>query len=267
MKLLFFGDIVARAGRQALSEVLPHWREIYEPDIIIGCVDNLAHGKGATEKTLAELLSLGFAGFTTGDHVLNSPTGLALVGDARWPMVRPLNVLESTPGVGARRLPLPDGHELLLVHLMGQVFTPGEFTSPFAAVTEVLAAETARDNLGGVVVDIHAEATSEKVALGWYLNGQVTAVLGTHTHIPTRDEWVLPRGTAYVTDVGMTGVRESVLGVEKDIILRRFTEGGLERFEPAEHGTVIVTAVLVTFDALSGRASAIERLSQEVVVG
>ena len=266
MRILFFGDIVARAGRQAIAQVLPGWLKKYSPQAVIGCVDNLAHGKGATEKTLTELMNIGFTAFTTGDHVLNSPTGLALVGDARWPIVRPLNAAEGTPGVGARRLSLSDGHELLLIHLMGQVFMPGEFPSPFAAVDEALAQETARGNLAGAVIDIHAEATSEKVALGWHLDGRALAVLGTHTHIPTRDEWILPQGTAYVTDVGMTGIRESVLGVKTDIILRRFIAASAERFEPAEVGTVMVTAVVVTFDPVSGRASEIERLTESVTL-
>ena len=135
-----------------------------------------------------------------------------------------------------------------------------------AAVDEALAQETARGNLAGAVIDIHAEATSEKVALGWYLDGRALAVLGTHTHIPTRDEWILPQGTAYVTDVGMTGIRESVLGVKTDIILRRFIAASAERFEPAEVGTVMVTAVVVTFDPVSGRASEIERLTESVTL-
>lgn len=265
MKILFFGDIVARAGRQAVAQVLPKWQKKYSPEAVIGCVDNLAHGKGATEKTLQELIGLGFNAFTTGDHVLNSPTGLNLVADDSLPIVRPLNAPLATPGAGAKIISV-GGKKLLLVHLMGQVFIPGDFSSPFAAIDQLLSINDFTDGVDGIVVDVHAEATSEKIALGWHLDGKVTAVLGTHTHIPTCDEWIMPGGTAYVTDVGMTGVRESVLGVKTQIILDRFVNQGTERFEPAETGTVIVTAMLVNFAEKKGPANTIERLVEHVTI-
>ena len=263
MKLLFFGDIVARPGRQAVRQTLPKWQKEYLPDVVIGCVDNLAHGKGATAKTIAELKELGFSAFTTGDHVLNSPAGLELVADESLPIVRPLNAPSGTPGVGARRISVGK-NDLLLVHLMGQVFMPGDYSSPFKAVDEILQDENSITGVSGIVVDVHAEATSEKVALGWYLDGRVTAVLGTHTHITTADEWIMPKGTAYITDVGMTGVKESVLGVKTEIIIDRFVHEGKERFEPAESGTVIVNALLVTFD--NKQATSIERLRESVTI-
>ncbi|KKS74693.1 MAG: Metallophosphoesterase [Parcubacteria group bacterium GW2011_GWA2_42_80] len=265
MRVLFFGDIVARAGRRAVAQVLPGWQKKYSPQLIIGCVDNLAHGKGATIKTIIELKDIGFNAFTTGDHVLNSPQGLELVTDDSLPIVRPLNVPVGTPGVGARKISIGK-HQVLLVHLMGQVFMPGDYDSPFTAVDQLLQDETLVKDVAGIIVDVHAEATSEKVALGWYLDGRVTAVLGTHTHIPTADAWIMPKGTAYVTDIGMTGVRESVLGVKTNIILDRFVNEGKERFEPAEAGTVLVTAMLIDFDAKNGRASAIERIAESVTI-
>lgn len=264
MKILFFGDVVARAGRQAVARVLPEWQKKYNPQFIFGCVDNLAHGKGATNKTVIELKELGFNGFTTGDHVLNSPQGLELVADESLSIVRPLNAPVGTPGLGAKKI-LNNGKNILLVHLMGQVFMPGDYDSPFKAMDKILADESQTDDVAGIIVDIHAEATSEKIAMGWYLDGRVSAVLGTHTHVPTADNWLLPKGTAYVTDVGMTGVRESVLGVKTDIILDRFVKEGKERFEPAENGTIIVTAVLIELDS-NGRAVGIERLTKEVTI-
>ncbi len=265
MRLLFFGDIVARAGRQAVAQVLPSWQKKYTPDFVIGCVDNLAHGKGATAKTITELQELGFSGFTTGDHVLNSPAGLELVADKNWPIVRPLNAPQGTPGVGARIIPAGE-QKILLVHVMGQVFMPGDYESPFLAIDKLLQDESLIKDVGGIFVDIHAEATSEKVGLGWYLDGRVTAVLGTHTHIPTSDSWLMPQKTAYITDVGMTGIRESVLGVKTEIILDRFVNEGKERFEPAETGTVIVNAVLINFDNKTRAADAIEPLRQAVTI-
>lgn len=263
MKLLFFGDIVAKPGRQAVREVLPKWLKQYSPDAVIGCVDNLAHGRGATAKTIAELKELGFNAFTTGDHVLNSPVGLALVTQESLSIVRPLNAPVNTPGVGARKI-ICGKNKLLLVHLLGQVFMPGDYSSPFTAMDQLLRDKLLIDDVSGIFVDVHAEATSEKVALGWYLDGRVTAVLGTHTHIATADAWVMPKGTAYITDVGMTGVRESVLGVKTEIILDRFVHENKDRFEPAVKGTVIVNAVLVTFD--NKQASAIKQLTDSVTV-
>lgn len=264
MKIIFFGDIVARAGRQAVAQVLPGWQKKYSPDFIFGCVDNLAHGKGATEKTITELKDLGFNGFTTGDHVLNSPQGLELIAGENLPIVRPLNTPINTPGVGYKKI-INNQKSVLLVHLMGQVFMPGDYDSPFTLIDKLLSEESLATDITGIIVDIHAEATSEKVALGWYLDGRVSAVFGTHTHIPTSDNWIMPKGTAYVTDIGMTGLRESVLGVKTDIILDRFVHGGKERFEPAETGTVMVTAMLVDIDN-KGRAVGIERLDKQVTI-
>lgn len=263
MKILFFGDIVARAGRRALAQVVPQWREQYQPDVIIGNVDNLAHGKGVSSRTLQELVGIGFDAFTSGDHILDSAEGQALLSDARFKFVRPLNVGPGTPGVGAVSLSV-GSRELVLVHVMGQVFMREEAVSPFRALDEFLLQKNR--TAGGIIVDIHAEATSEKVALGWYLDGRVSAVLGTHTHIPTCDEWILPRGTAFVTDIGMTGIRESVLGVKSELSLARFLQGEPVRFEPAEIGTALVTAILVTIDPATGAATAIERLNTSVTI-
>lgn len=265
MKILFFGDIVARPGRRALAQVLPAWRETHQPDVIIGNVDNLAHGKGASPKTLQELVTLGFNAFTSGDHIFDTPEAQALLSDNRFNLVRPLNVAPGTPGLGAVRLTV-GSRELWLVHLIGQVFMRDEFTSPFRAIDELLRSDDLKTRPAAIVVDIHAEATSEKVALGWHLDGRVSAVLGTHTHIPTCDDWILPQGTAYVTDIGMTGIRESVLGVKPELSLARFLTGEPVRFEPAEVGTADVTAMLITIDPASGRAVRLERLREVVTM-
>ena len=265
MKILFFGDIVARAGRTAVASVLPQWQEKYQPDVIIGNVDNLAHGKGASVRTLAELTRLGFSAFTSGDHIFDTPEGQVLLADPSIKLLRPLNSPEGTPGVGSLRLSV-GSRELLLVHLMGQVFMRDGFSSPFAALDEFLTREAGTANTAGVIVDIHAEATSEKVALGWHFDGRVSAIVGTHTHIPTADAWVLPKGTAYVTDVGMCGIRESVLGVKPELSIARFLTGGSVRFEPAEVGSATVTAMLITLDPNTRKAIAFERLSELVTI-
>lgn len=266
MRLLCIGDVVARGGRTALARALPAWRERYVPDAVVACVDNLAHGKSATPKTMDELLVLGVNVLTSGDHMLNAPNAGELLTDPRYPVVRPCNCPPGTPGVGWRRVELEQG-TLLVIHVAGQVFMPEHqgFTSPFEAVERALK-EGLSAGPAVTIVDIHAEATSEKVALGWFLDGRVAAVVGTHTHIPTSDEWIMPKGTAYVTDLGMTGIRESVLGVRTDIILRRFTEGAKEAFEPAETGTGVVTGVLIDADTPT-KATRVERLTEYVTIG
>lgn len=263
MKLLFFGDIVGRASRAAVRETLPRWQEQCSPDAIIANVENLAHGKGVSKATLDELLSLGFTAFTSGDHIFSRPEAEGLLTNERYPLVRPANFPAGTPGRGSVRVSL-GSRDLLVVNLIGQVFIQGDYSSPFTTIDRIIAEETVKGNLAGIVVDLHAEATSEKVAMGWHLDGRVTALFGTHTHIPTCDAWVMPKGTAYVSDVGMTGMRESVLGVKTELSLGRFLTGERIHFEPAEVGTVLVTAMLVTFDPATGHASAIERLSAQV---
>ncbi len=263
MKVLFFGDIVGRAARNAVAEVLPGWQEQYQPDAIIGNVENLAHGKGVSKGTLDELLHLGFTAFTSGDHVLSRPEAEELLRNEHYPLVRPANFPVGHPGRGRLRIPL-GSRDLLLVNLIGQVFIDGEFSSPFTTIDQIITEELGRGNLAGILVDMHAEATSEKVALGWHLDGRVTAVLGTHTHVPTCDNWVMPKGTAYVSDIGMTGVRESVIGVKTELSLGRFLTGERIHFEPAEVGTVQVTAMLVTFDPATTKATAIERCTSQV---
>lgn len=265
MRILFFGDIVAKAGRQALAKVLPAWREKYSPEVIIGNIENLAHGKGVTASTLDELLNLGFTAFTSGDHIFARSEAETLLQNKKYALLRPANYPSQVTGKGFLRLSI-GSRDLLLINLMGQVFLPDNYESPFHVVDSILQAEQAVGNLGCIIVDIHAEATSEKVALGWYLDGRVSAVVGTHTHVPTADEWVLPKGTAYVSDVGMTGIRESVIGVKTEIILQRFLTQLPARHEPAETGTVVVTAMLINIDSTTTKANSIERLTELVTI-
>ncbi|MBI5466402.1 MAG: YmdB family metallophosphoesterase [Candidatus Kerfeldbacteria bacterium] len=265
MKVLFFGDIIGRAGRRAVAEILPKWRRAYEPEVVIGNVENLSHGKGVTTKALKELISLGFEAFTSGDHVFHGGHGQILAVDPQYKLIRPLNCQADSLGMGSLRLSL-GSRDLLLVNLAGRVFMPEGYESPFTAMDKLLAVESPRGNLAGVLVDVHAEATSEKVALGWYLDGRVSAVLGTHTHVPTADAWILPQGTAYLTDVGMTGIRESVIGVKTELSLGRFLTGGAIHFEPAEVGTAVINAALVTIDSVTTKATAIERLQEFITL-
>jgi hypothetical protein len=265
MKVLFFGDIIGRAGRQAVSEILPRWRQTYAPDVVIGNVENLSHGKGVTTKALKELITLGFDAFTSGDHIFHGGHGEILAADPQYKIVRPLNCQPNSPGVGSLRLSL-GSRDLLLINLAGQVFMADGYSSPFTAVDKILSEEKTRGNLAGILVDLHAEATSEKVAMSWHLDGRVSALVGTHTHVPTADAWILPQGTAYLTDVGMTGIRESVIGVKTELSLGRFLTDEAIRFEPAEVGTAIINAVLITIDPATARATNIERLQELIAI-
>ncbi|MBU1038873.1 YmdB family metallophosphoesterase [Patescibacteria group bacterium] len=265
MKLLFIGDIVGRAGRQALAKVLPDWRREYQPDLIIANVDNLAHGRGVTKKTLAELASLSIDVFTGGDHVFDTPEAIELLQNSNNFLLRPLNYHPDQPGRGAMRVKV-GSREILIVHLLGQVFMDDQVASPFKTIDEFLKKELLQAPVNGIVIDFHAEATSEKVALGWYLAGQVTAVLGSHTHVMTADERILPGGTAYLTDIGMTGAIDGVIGVKKEGSLQRFLTALPHRLEPLENGQTQVAAVLVTFSPLNGQAEAISRLSKIVAI-
>ena len=263
MKILFIGDVVARIGRQGLALALPQLRSQYKPDVVIANVENLAHGRGVTEKTLNEVTSLGINVCTGGNHIYTKE--LEQLDQLRWHLITPANDPRTKPN-GGWTVVTVNKHKVLGINVYGQIFAPNadDLTSPFMAVDEILE-QNEKQKFEAIIVDHHAEATSEKVALGFYLDGRVTAVLGTHTHIPTADEHVLSGGTAYVTDVGMCGSVDSVLGVKKEIIIDRFTRGGRMVFDYLETGQVRVGAVLVTVGK-NLKATAIERVDTLVMV-
>jgi hypothetical protein len=261
MNILFVGDIFGNAGRKIVREHIGHIREANAVDLTIINAENAAGGFGLTPQIAEDLFDLGADVLTTGNHVwdkrelidyLNS----ASAGSADRPrrVLRPANLQPGLPGHGVYQGTTQGGVAYAVVNLMGRVFMNGT-NDPFHAVNDLLAGIQAKV----IVVDFHAEATSEKVAMGWHLDGRVTAILGTHTHVPTADQRVLPGGTAYQTDVGMSGPYDSVIGVEKEMVLHRFLTGMPGKFEAAK-GNPKMCAALVTCDPLTGRASAIERI-------
>ncbi|MFH1112089.1 MAG: TIGR00282 family metallophosphoesterase [Patescibacteria group bacterium] len=264
MKILFFGDIVAKLGRKALTQILPDWLKQYQPDVVIGNIENLAHGNGFTSSTIKELQSLGFNGFTSGDHAFKQPEAISLMQDKSLLIARPANFSPQVPGQGYIKLSVGT-RELIVINLIGRVFMDEHYDCPFRTADKLLEEINQLPNIGGIIVDIHAEATSEKIALGWYLDGRVSAVVGTHTHIVTADEWVLPKGTAYISDVGMTGGKEGVIGVNREIIIKRFLDQMPAKFDPVEDGLTVVQAVLLDVDS-STKAKSIIRLSKEITV-
>jgi 2',3'-cyclic-nucleotide 2'-phosphodiesterase len=255
-RLLFVGDVVGRPGRRGLAAILPGLRKELLPHLTVVNGENSAGGFGITAKTAAEILAAGADVITTGNHVWDQKQFIEEIASVER-VLRPYNFPPGVPGVGALTIEA-DGERVLVMNLQGRIFLP-DLDDPFRGADQVLAADpTARI----VLCDIHAEATSEKVAMGWYLDGRASAVVGTHTHVPTADARVLPGGTAYVTDVGMVGPRDGVIGVDREAVLRRFLTGMPHRFETAD-GIVTFNSVLVTISRLTGRAIAIRRIDRE----
>ena len=259
MKILFFGDIVGRPGREALREIIPQWKKKYQPDLILANGENLAHGRGITEKALKEILEAGVDLVTSGDHIWNQKGIVSLLEDKEIPLLRPANFPKGVPGQGARIIEIRT-KKILVINLISRVFMHMDYDCPFRRADELL--EELAEETDGIIVDWHSQATSEKVALGWYLDGRVSAVLGTHTHIPTADARILPKGTAYISDVGMVGVRDSSLGADKEMALKMFLTQIPQKLEVAD-GPVEVNAVIVEIDN-QARAKKIKKL-QEIV--
>lgn len=252
IRCLFLGDIVGKPGREAVGATLPELRRRFGADLVIANVENAAGGFGITEAVAQELRSVGVELMTTGNHVWDKREAYAFIADCPY-LVRPANYPPGAPGRGSlvyRVAGIPVG----LVNLSGRAFMDN-LDDPFRLSLDLV--ESLRRETQLIIVDFHAEATAEKVAMGWYLNGKASAVLGTHTHVPTADARILPRGTAYITDVGMVGPRDSVLGMEPETILRRFLTQLPARFPVAE-GPVTVCGVSLELDAESGKAERIE---------
>ena len=253
MKLLFVGDVVGGIGRRTLASLLPGIRDAHQPDFVVVNGENAAGGVGITQKTARELLELGADAITLGNHAFRHREVYEFL-DREERIVRPANYPKGSPGRG-HTVVERDGMRLGVTNLSGLVFLQA-VRSPFAEADAVVA--ELRDHTDAVLVDMHAEATSEKVAMGWHLDGRVTACVGTHTHVPTADARVLPGGTAYVTDVGMTGPRGGVIGVKREQALERFLTLTQVRFETSDEDPWL-NAVVVDGDS-DGKAISIEQV-------
>ncbi|MFZ6035642.1 MAG: TIGR00282 family metallophosphoesterase [Patescibacteria group bacterium] len=263
LSILFFGDIVGKPGRRAVAGVLPDLKKEYQPDLVIANGENLAHGVGVTRKTLDEMRGAGIDFFTSGNHIWSKPEVYEIFKDPDYPLIRPANYGADVPGAGFREITLGQ-HSLLVVNLHGQVFIPEELSNPFDALDDILRQQSREYT--GIIVDFHAEATSEKVAFGWHADGRVAAVLGTHTHIPTADERILPGGTAYITDVGMAGLLNSVIGVNTDVILNNFRGKESRAHDIADHGDCVVNAAVIRIDPTTHAAITIERIQKFITI-
>jgi hypothetical protein len=256
MKILFIGDIMGRPGRELLRRGLAALVDTHDIDLVIANVENTAAGFGVTPDLAKTIIEYGVDVMTSGNHVWDKREAFDYIA-AEPRLLRPANFPAGVPGRGRGLFRTRRGEAVGVVNVMGRVFM-APLDDPFAGALREIEALRAETRV--VLVDFHAEATSEKIAMGWHLDGRATAVIGTHTHVQTADERVLPRGTAYITDVGMTGAHDSIIGIDTEAALGRFLNGLPAKFEVAT-GNPKLHAVVVTADAGSGRATAIERLS------
>jgi 2',3'-cyclic-nucleotide 2'-phosphodiesterase len=255
-RILFVADVVGSPGRDAVKAILPDLKKELSPHLTILNGENSAGGFGITGKLVAELKAAGADVITTGNHVFAQKDFLPELPKLER-VLRPANYPPRAPGQGWCVVEA-GGQEVLVMNLMGRIFVEA-LDDPFRAADAIL---EAHPGVKIVFCDMHAEATSEKTAMGWHLDGRASAVVGTHTHIPTADARVLPGGTAYVTDVGMVGPRDGCIGMDKDIVLQRFLTGVPTRFVVAA-GPVTFNSVLVTINSSTGRATSIQRIDRE----
>jgi 2',3'-cyclic-nucleotide 2'-phosphodiesterase len=256
MKIMFIGDIMGSPGRMAISELLPPIISKKKIDFVIANCENVAAGFGVTKKIVEELYKARIDVLTSGNHIWNKKEVLDFIGDTEK-LLRPANYPATTPGSGTVLVTLPTGESVGVLNLAGRIFMQ-PIDCPFVSAKNKVAELRKKTNI--IIVDIHAEATSEKKALGWYLDGEVSAVLGTHTHVQTADEMILPQGTAYISDVGMTGPFDSVIGIKKEAIIERFLTQMPNRFEVARDD-VRMQGVIMNIDSATGKAISIERVS------
>lgn len=260
MRVLILGDIISKAGRRALKKGLPALRERFGATLVIGNVENAAGLFGITEKVIDEITATGVDVMTSGNHVWDKREGLPLL-ERRDDLLRPANYPDGAPGRGVlvRRV---SGTDVCIINIQGRTYmTP--IDCPFRRVSGILS--EIPSSVKVAIVDFHAEATSEKIAMGFFLDGRVSALVGTHTHVQTADARILDGGTAYITDIGMVGPRDSIIGVKKEQVIDRFLYGIPQRLQ-VEGGTMLINGVVIDVDEKTGRAKAIERVWEEIEV-
>ncbi len=254
MKILFIGDIVGRGGRDMVRETLHSLRKKEKPDLVIANCENLSHGNGFTGKAIEEMQEAGVNFFTNGNHVWGNKDGVNRLGNSNFPVIRPANYPgEETPGEGYRIIKDGNGKKILIANLMGRVFMKKDYDCPFRKMDQILK-ETSKEKLSGIFLDFHAEATAEKIALAHYLDGRVSAVIGTHTHVPTADCQILEKGTAFMSDAGMVGPTNSVIGVKKEIIIQSFLDQMPVKYQPETTGKMIFSSVMIEVDEKTKKA-------------
>ncbi|HOS88473.1 MAG TPA: TIGR00282 family metallophosphoesterase [bacterium] len=249
MKILFVGEIVAKPGREIVQKFLPEIIKEHKPDAVFANCENLSGGRGITEEKIEQMKMVGIDYFTSGEHIFHERGTTDFIENV--PVLRPANYPKGTPGSGYKIIDLGRKGKVLLINLMGITSFGGKnsfLDNPFVRIDEILE-ETKNENIDAKIVDFHAEATSEKYSMGFYLDGRVDAVLGTHTHVPTCDNMVLPKGTLYITDIGMCGAIDSSLGVKADITIKMFLTAMNQHFEWESAGRKAFRSVLLDLQA------------------
>jgi len=264
MKIIFIGDIVGSIGREATKKLLPKIKKKYKPDLVIANAENIAHGKGVTKKTLQEILDAGVDYCTSGNHIFARKEAGEILEDENYCLLRPANYPPNNPGKGEKVINISQ-KKILLINLIGRVFIREDFDCPFRKFDEIISQYNPK-NLLGVIVDLHAEATSENKAFAQYVDGRALAVLGTHTHVPTADEYISEEGTASITDVGAVCALDSVLGVKKDIVIENFIRQAGLVHELPETGLCEFNAVLIKIDPKKKQATDIKRIREFIEI-
>lgn len=255
VRILFIGDIVGRPGRSAVQAVLPSLKKREKIDYVFANGENLSAGRGMTIEKYQEMINVGIDYFTSGNHIWNNKDFIKYLDDLNIKVLRPENYPAGNPGRGIAEI----DKDITLVNLQGRVFMPDDISDPFSSAQNIV--NQFKNRI--IILDFHAEATSEKVALGYYLDGKLSAVLGTHTHVQTADETILPNGSGYISDIGMTGPKESVLGVEKEIIIEKFLTQ-LPKSHKVATGKMIFSAVVLEINRRSKKATRIKRVYEQI---
>ncbi len=264
MKILFIGDIFGRPGRNTVKKLLPEYKTKHGIHLVIANAENMHHGKGVEESQLQEMQKAGVDFFTSGNHIWKEKAIIPRLSDKKLPLIRPANYPESAPGRGFQVIEGGLMQKVLVINLMGRVFMPTHLDDPFRTADRILK-QFEHEQLSAIFVDFHAETTSEKAALANYLDGRISALIGTHTHVPTFDARILPNGTAFQTDVGFTGPIDSIIGLEKESIIKNFLTQVPVKHEVAD-GDTIFNATIIEIDDQSKKAVSIEQIQRKVEV-
>lgn len=258
IKVLFFGDIFGKIGRNATAKALPKLKTKYKPDFVIANAENIAHGRGVNQASIDQMTDAGIDFFTSGNHVWDKPGADSILSADNPVLIRPANYSQKTSGLGYKIIE-KNNYKILVINLLGQVFIPEETDNPFTKADEIIN-QHKNENLNAILVDFHAEATSEKKAMGYHLDGHVSAVLGTHTHVLTDDEIILEKGTGYISDAGMTGPRDSVIGLNKQVIVQNFISDINKSADVPESGPVQINAVYIEVDSKTQKCVKIAKI-------
>ena len=261
LKLLIFGDIFGRPGREALAKILPQWKKEFAPDLVIANGENLSHGRGISETTIAEIRAAGVDVITGGNHILEGKNSDALLNDESLKLIRPINFIPSLPGRGWLLINVA-GVEDLVINAIAQTHMRSQYDSPYLAIENLLKQNDEGSKTKAIIIDWHAETTSEKMVLGWWLDGKVSLVYGTHTHTPTADERILPQGTGFISDIGMTGAHNSVIGEDPGLRIDILIHQKQTKTDVAAAPPYEANAIIAEIDTDTGKCARIERLRQ-----